>query len=603
MNLVGNATYCVTVMDTNDCSDDSCFVMPFLTNFIPFFTTDTLKCFGDSDGVISLSATSGTPPYSFTWINSISTLSGAGNIETNGEFVHIENLPADQYLITISNVNFDTTFSVEIFQPTSLKLGFSNSQNTSCFGECDGSLSVHIEGGTPPYQLNWSSGGSGDSLNFLCAGTYFLTVSDANSCLANFSFAVTEPEEFVATAIQIQAVSCFEGNDGRAAVTTNGTPLQFAWDTGDSTEIVSGLPEGTYSVTATNFNGCTAVSTLVVNAPSEPVGVAISEKKNISCFGESDGVLEATVSGPGDSFAWNWSQGGNNAVAENISAGTYFVTVTNDKGCPAFDSFTVSQPADIIATFSSVGITCDDPVDAGLILIENVVGGTPPYSFSKDGISFFPDPNLRGLTAGTQAFFVSDAAGCVKEYEATIEGPPDLAVSLGGDLTLNLGDSVLLEATTNFSGLTYIWEPAEQFNCLDCGAEEMLKPFESTVVKVTIIDGPTNCRASDQIRINVVRKRRVFIPNAFTPNGDGTNDLFTIYGGSDVRQIKDLKIFDRRGALVFTATNFLAEDPNNSWDGTYRGKILDPAVFVWLAEIEFIDGRTELFSGDILLAR
>jgi len=603
MNLVGNATYCVTVTDTNGCNDDSCFVMPFLTNFIPFYLTDTLNCFGDSGGVISLSATSGTPPYSFNWINSSSTLTGAGSIEANGEFVSIGNLPADQYSITISDVNFDTTFSVEILQPPSLNLGFFTSQNASCFGECDGRLTVQIGGGTPPYQLNWSNGNSGDSLNLLCAGAYLLTVTDANSCLANFSFSISEPDEFVATATQIQAVSCFEGNDGRATVTTNGTPLQFAWDTGDSTEMVSGLAEGTYSVTVTNSDGCSALSSVAITAPSEAVAVVITEKKPISCFGDSDGALEATISGPGDSFAWHWSQGGRTAVAENISAGTYFVTVTNDKGCTAFDSLTVSEPSDITASFSTVGITCDDPPDAGVVLIENVTGGTPPYSFSKDGITFVPDPILERFRAGMQPFFVSDDAGCVKEYSAIIEGPPDLAVSLGGDLTLNLGDSVFLEATTNFDGLTYIWEPAEQFNCGNCDAEEMLKPLETMVVKVTILDEPTHCRASDQIRIKVVRKRRVFIPNAFTPNGDGRNDFFTVYGGSDVRQIKEFKIFDRNGALVFTASNFMTEDPNNSWNGTFKGRVLDPAVFVWFAEIEFIDGKTELFSGDVLLAR
>lgn len=600
-NLIGGDNYCVTVTDQNGCENDTCLVMPYYLNFIPSATGSSLLCYGNSDGTIEFSAIGGVAPYQYDWESQDNSLSGSGTIPVDGQVIVLPDLPGGQYSIHLSDVAFDTTVLVEIFEPTALVASVSSVTNATCFGDCDGAISLSIAGGTPPYQTNWSNGNTTPNLIGLCAGSYQATVTDANGCTALVSESIQEPPQFTAIATEEQTVSCFQGSDGSAKVTPSEAATSILWSNGMTTAMISGLMGGTYDVTVTNAAGCTATSSILVSTPASPVGVSINQQQGVACQGEDSGILAAVTSGPGISFSYLWNNGSTQATATNLIAGNYSVTVTNDKGCTATAVAALAEPTQIEATGIPNEITCLDLPDAGVISVENVTGGQPPYTYSANGVTYFTDTNLTGFLAGLNTFYVKDANGCVAEFQETINGPSPLVVNLGPDQTLTLGDSLQLHVDANQLVNTYLWSPAEGLSCVDCPSPVVF-PFNSGTYEVvaTTIDG---CSASDEVFIEVKNSQRVYIPNVFSPNGDGLNDEFMPYTDRSVRSIKSFKIFDRQGNNVFSGNNLVPNEPGFGWNGEFRGKVMQAGVFVWLAEIEFVDGRQRLYKGDVLLIR
>ncbi|MBI5915865.1 MAG: gliding motility-associated C-terminal domain-containing protein, partial [Bacteroidetes bacterium] len=600
-NLVGGNNYCVTITDQNGCQQNTCLDMPYYINFIPSAQGDSLACNGDQNGVIEFAAIGGVPPYQFEWQNAANTVSGSGLISFDGQVIVLTDLPGGQYSIHIADVVFDTTVVVEIWEPTKLQVGTVSSTDASCFGVCDGAISVNVTGGIPPYQVSWSNGGIGTSISNLCDGNYTATVTDANGCTIDFDEQIQEPQEFIATASQVQPVSCFAGTDGEVFVTTNSNATSYLWSNNAVTPTVTGLPGGSYAVTVTNAGGCTATASVTVATPNAPVGVTISQTQGIICQGGQTGILQANVSGPGSIFSYIWSNGGTQPSASTLAAGSYSVTISNENGCMASSSASVTEPTEIQVVFSTNQLSCLDPADGGIVTVEQVSGGVGPYSFSSDGFSFDQNQALTGFVAGPNIFYVQDAGGCVREFGATIEGPQQLVIDLGNDESINLGESVTLEVSSNQSNLSYLWSPAELLSCADCRSP-LATPLSDQIFSVTVTD-EFGCTASDDVFVEVNNSRKVYIPNAFSPNGDGFNDLFVPFVGASVRTIKAFNIFDRQGNQVYTASDFLPTGPGMGWDGVFKGKEMQPAVFVWMAQIEFIDGQILLFKGDVALLR
>ncbi len=600
-NLIGGDNYCVEVTDQNGCQNDTCFVMPFYVNFIPSATGSAVLCLGDQTGTIEFSALGGVPPYQFEWSNTANTVSGSGFIPVDGQVIQLTGLPGGEYSVHISDIAFDTTLWVTIFEPTELTVSITNQTDATCAGDCDGAISVSVLGGTPPYQFSWSNSENSSSITNLCAGNYSLTVTDNNGCTATLDTEIEQPPVFSAVATEVQPVSCFQGSDGRATVTTSANAVTYLWSNGESSANINNLSGGIYTVTATNAAGCTAVASVLVTAPTQPVSVAIAELQGIACMGDNTGELQATPSGPGSLFTFTWSNGSIQSMATGLVAGNYSVTISNEKGCTATASANLLEPTDIQAEFTTNEITCLDAADGGIISILQVTGGNPPYTYSADGSFFGQDTDLMGYAAGTNSFFVQDAGGCVKEFMADIVGPAELVIDLGNDKTIDIGDSVKLQLTSSEPLSSYLWSPIEGLSCTDCSSP-IVAPISSGSYSVTVTTAD-GCTASDEIFITVNSNQNVYIPNAFSPNNDGLNDEFMPFTGSSVRSIKSFIIFDRQGNQVFESKNMLLNQPGAGWNGEFRGKAMQPAVFVWLAEIEFFDGKVQRYSGDVTLVK
>jgi len=598
--LVGGDLCCVTVTDSNGCTDEVCFVVEYTTAIIPTFANDTLLCNGNTDGVITFSAINGIPPYTYTWQNQQGSLSGNGQIAAEGGSVDLPGLPAGAYSILINDNFFDTLFTVLVVEPEELRINLQDMANASCFQFCDGSIATEVTGGTLPYTYAWSGGGGTAALaENLCAGNYQLSVTDANGCTALLAANVDQPPAFVATAAVVQEVSCFAGSDGQAQVTDNGNAVAWNWSNGATAPLAAGLPTGAYAVTVTNSDGCRDTAVVVVPQPLAPLQVNIAEAAPISCFDARDGQLAAAVSGPFANLTYAWNSGQQTSSIGGLDVGAYALTVSNEKGCEALAAYLLDQPTAVQAETFATDINCVDGPSAGVITVENVSGGTPGYTFSANGQQFGEVPLFEDLTAGTYPVVVRDAAGCELLLTTSILPPPDIAVELGDDFDLLLGNEATLRANTNSLDALFTWSHTDTLR----SDKATIRPRETTRYVVVVRDTLTQCTAEDAIRVFVDQNPRLYVPNVFSPNNDGSNDTFLPLGGTDLVLIRTLRIFSRGGQLVYEQNDIAPNNLARGWDGTFRGELLNPGVFVYAAEMEFYDGRVAVIGGDVVLMR
>ncbi len=290
--------------------------------------------------------------------------------------------------------------------------------------------------------------------------------------------------------------------------------------------------------------------------------------------------------------------------------GTYTLTVTDENtGCQDTDSATVTEALDLpFADFSVSNITCFGDSD-GVISLDSVSGGQPPYVYSTDGENYSTTTLFTGLSGGLYTIFVQDANGCTNQVQFDIPEPEELTVEISvtfdDDNIVRFGDSVALSMdftpTMPFDSLDNVfWTPSEILSCDTC---EMTwaSPMQSTSFSVTIEEG--DCAATDNLDLIVRTDAPIFVPNAFSPDGDGNNDVLYIFAGDQVEKINSFVIYDRWGEAVHQFFEFLPNDPNFGWDGTWNGQPMNPAVFAWGAEVTLIDGRKVVVKGDVTLIR
>ena len=281
------------------------------------------------------------------------------------------------------------------------------------------------------------------------------------------------------------------------------------------------------------------------------------------------------------------------------------MVIDQGNGCNQSDVVSVDR-IDKIETnviVSSKDVGCSGENDGLITLSPENPNSTLLYSvnqgaFSSTGI-------FSGLEPGTYQLTAEDVNGCQWDTTLTILNGRDLDVSLKDIEMIRYGDSLQLPASLNITEDTTLnisWTNAELLNCNDCLTPWTAPLYESTEFDITVTD-ENGCSDTEKIRIIVDATKHVFIPNSFSPNGDGINDMLYIQSGNDVVKVHNFQIFNRWGEVVFTAQNFDTNDALAGWDGRVRGKVVNAAVYIYLAEVEFIDGRKEVFSGEVVLVR
>ncbi|MEO1624038.1 MAG: T9SS type B sorting domain-containing protein [Bacteroidota bacterium] len=323
--------------------------------------------------------------------------------------------------------------------------------------------------------------------------------------------------------------------------------------------------------------------------------------ESISCTGARDGALEVDIlSGGTPPYQYQWSAGRSGQRIEGLSADWYHLTVTDGIGCIALDSFLLEEPAPLSLSLAVSDVRCFGYSDGRLEVVA-ASGGVGPYEYAYGNQAFGDQLVFEGLGVGSHRIRLRDANGCEQTEVIGIGAPPQLLVSLGRDTVLALGDSLRIPAIVSvpLSEVERLeWEGED---CSGCPVLA-LRPLFSTTYAIEISDS-AGCLASDEISIRLLKERKVYFPNVFTPNGDGVNERFFPQAGREVARIRHLRLFNRWGDLLFEARDFLPNDPSMGWDGVFRGQRLDPAVFLYSAEVLFIDGESKQFQGDVSLIR
>ena len=411
LSNVAAGTYTVTITDDNGCTESATDTVNESGGITMTLTPENATCNGLPNGNIGVDIQGGTPNFSYAWSN--------GSTDQN-----LSNVPAGTYTVTATDANGCSQSAMDIVtEPAAIDLGLTP-ESTTCNGLSNGNIELDIQGGTPGYSFEWSDGSTGQNLTDVPGGTYTVTATDANGCTETAMGTVNEPAAIDLT-LSPEDAACNGASNGNVQLDiSGGTPgFSYAWSNGASTQNLSNVPAGTYTVTATDAKGCAETSSATVGQPSAiSSGTTVT---NAGCAGANNGGIELTVSGGTPGYTFEWSDGSTDQNLSNVAAGTYTVTISDDAGCTQTASATVGQQSTLTVDVIAVAAPCFGVAGGSAAALAD--GGDPDYTYlwsnSETTLS------IEDLLAGTYTVTVTDAAGCTQSNSATVTSPPAIAAS------------------------------------------------------------------------------------------------------------------------------------------------------------------------------
>ena len=591
--------YSLTVTDANGCTADTSSYAITSIPLLSFTASSTpVSCYNGNNGSALASVTSGTPPYMYSFNNgTYGTDSAVGNVSAGNLLINVTDA---------NNCSADTTITLS--QPTQLVTSLVNPQtNEVCNGGGTGELDVTTTGGTPGYTFKWSNQFIGTDNTALTAGTYTLIVIDFNDCADTTNYIITQPTPVVANPIVTNAL-CYETPTGSIdANPSGGTPgYSFIWNTGETTQVADTLVKGLYDCTITDANGCSIIATATV---SQPTHIVLTQDSGIAvlCVGQSTGKLLVTATGGYPPYFYNATQDGVNFVSTTdgiitgLDTGIYNIQIFDSVGCSVvYQGFVPNAVPDVFYNPVADSTLCYGPnYDDGGVFVLDSTAQNGPYKYSIDGGALQDTGYFGNLSAGPHVVTAVSNNGCTTSIPVVVPQPLPVEVVVTPDsVTLPLGGSQsVLVTTLNTTNPTYNWVPSSGLSCVDC-PNPVVNAYTAGnyVVTVSMVNGTATCYGSANLTVNVLSHTQAFAPNAFSPNGDGNNDVFQIYG-EDIKTL-DMKVFNRWGELVYSTTNSMA-----GWDGSYKGQMQMPGVYTYITVITYLDNSQETKKGTVTLLR
>ncbi len=326
----------------------------------------------------------------------------------------------------------------------------------------------------------------------------------------------------------------------------------------------------------------------------------------LSCTSANDATLEAIVIGAIGEVNYLWDQGAQTSTLENLGVGTYSVIVTDELGCTDTETIELQSQDSVSIDFIAEASLCD--ANVGTITIFDITLS------NENGFSLFLDDILAPISnlefpvsfttnGGMHELVVIDDGGCrwVEEFEIVNVDPNELIIEQQDPFVIESGGSIALDINANFVIDSISWSASDALSCTNC-LNPIASPLNTTLFRAEVFD-IQGCNIFTNVTVIVDKVQNVYIPNIFSPNEDGFNDQFYVFGNVEVAQVREFHIYDKWGNQVFTAENIPANDPASGWDGKYRGERMQPGVFVYYGIIEFIDGSELFIEGDVTLIK
>ena len=431
-------TYTLMVTDTNSCSASALITLTQPDSTVIDATIGTFtggantSCSGTADGSISVAISGGTPDHTLQW-------SGPDNFVSDQTV--LSGLSAGDYLLTVTDLNgCQTTLPISLQGPAPINAQFlpgvqPGGTNISCAGQTDGSLQTLITGGVPGLSYLWNGPGGYTStsadLTGLAAGQYCLTVTDTNGCSLQQCITLTAPDSLNASATSSPADCGLSVGSASATVAGGSAPFAYLWSNGQTTADMSGVATGTYAVTVTDANGCSAQATTVV--AGSPAAQGTATVSNALCNGNADGVIDLTMTSGSAPYSYTWTGGISSEDIAGLAAGSYQVQVIDAAGCTWSALYTVDQPAAIgadstvLVHANGFNISAMGAADGSITVDAN--GGTGPYSYLwSNGAT---TATIGGLTAGAYTVTITDANGCVQQLAFLLDQPNEVQLPTG----------------------------------------------------------------------------------------------------------------------------------------------------------------------------
>ncbi len=402
VNNLPAGAYIFTVTDSENCSSTASVTISQPATLIANATATSETAAGAADGTATASPTGGTPLYTYLW-------------NTSGTTASITGLAPGSYTVSVTDANNCTvvqTVTVNSFNCT--LTATASTTNVTCNGAGNGTATVQLNGAALPATYLWSNGNTTATATNLSPGAYTVEITDANNCPAELSVNITQPPLLLANASSTNQTAVGV-NDGTATAQPAGgtAPYSYNWSNNATTQTITGLAPGTYTVSVTDGNNCTAVQTVTVNAFNCTLTATISTV-NVSCAGNSNGQATAVPAGTTQSVTYAWSNSATTSTISNLTAGTYTVIVSDAVGCVAVSTATITEPAPLLAAVENINHV-DCPEDKDGSAIASASGGTAPYQIAWPNGS-----NGQNLGVGTYIFTVTDANGCSSTQSVSI---------------------------------------------------------------------------------------------------------------------------------------------------------------------------------------
>jgi gliding motility-associated-like protein len=591
-NNLAAGVYSVTSSDANSCRLINSITVTQASAISVTAVPLDIACSTSNIGGVNLSLSGGTASYSFQWSN------GATSQNISG-------LSAGNYAVTISDANNCLSFASATVNSTPGLQVIATGTNLSCNGANDGCVQVFVNGGTAPYDYLWSNTSTLDSVCGLAAGTYIVIVTDngATNCTGTDTITITAPAALVSNTVSITNGNCTTPGAINISVSGGTAPYSFVWSNGATSEDLSGLSAGTYSVTIIDANGCSIVNNSnTVNSSGQPQ-VLVNNSTNPTCNNSNDGTITLTVSGGTAPYSFVWSDGQTSQNLSALDGGNYSVTVSDALGCTATLAVSLNEPAAIQTTIITVQADCND---ANASISVSASGGAgAPYSFVWQNASTTQD--LTGLSSGNYSVTIEDANGCTLVESINIAAPliPQLSAFIGqagvSDSTIVIGEIIAVNAGADQSaqGVSYSWSSLptsanfENDTIFATNVSPDPAGFYSLVITATSADG---CISTDTLSLTVNPASDPKIPNAFSPNNDGTNDIFRVVD-LNVQYLKEFKVYNRWGQLLY-------DNLQGSWDGTFNGSEQPREAYLYIISWQLpSDPNPVLIRGTVTLLR
>lgn len=609
---IREGTYSVTISDANGCADTAIVTVNPLGNALRVANVVIRdpRCHGSADGFIVVNVSGGQGPYTYQWDNNVQTPNNT-------------NLKAGRHCLRIDDFGncppLDTCFTLN--EPPAIGVNLTGVSPTSCstVGTCDGSAILNTNCQDTFVSITWSSGkqvfSRNDTVRNLCSGQQFVIVS-CGICADTMLFNVPEPVPIGIDSAQLSVISprCYGMLDGEITVKAKGgtKPYQYCWvNPNVNASTISNLAEGTYYLTIKDSLNCAHIDSIRLRQPdSIRVNIIAGSTLDVSCPGSQDGrITTAWNGGNGGPGNFNWTPAAPaDSVLTNLAAGTYTLVVTDFRGCTGQASYTVLEPPPIQFTLTPIDTPkCEN--DQIQFSVNQASGGSGAvYRFTINNGAPVNIGELVPLFPGTYTIRIYDKNNCYRDSTIIIQNPSNLlSLDFGKDSdTIQLGDSVLLDGKLFNTGKisTILWTPVQGVHNPG-STTSFVSPGRTTVYLLSVTD-EDGCEVSDQITVIVRSTRRFYAPNVFSPNGDNINDDFEITLGAGVQSVRSVSIFDRWGNLVNRQENLVRNgEKMKLWNGRFgnNGDLMNPGVFVYVAEVVFLDGTTSFYRGDLTLLR
>tara|TARA_Y100000034_G_scaffold32291_1_gene39559 strand:+ start:126988 stop:133959 length:6972 start_codon:yes stop_codon:yes gene_type:complete len=583
-------TYTLDVTDANGCTTSETYVLTEPDALgIQLQSQTNVLCFGATTGSIDINVTGGTPTetspgvfeYTYQW-------SGPNGFSSSNE--DLSNIQAGSYTVTVTdNLGCTIPLTVEITQPDDIDIQV-NKNDISCYGRTDGNIDISVSGGVGPYSISWDNLANGFSLTDLSAGTYTATITDANNCVKVEAITISEPDFTMTT--RVTPITCNGETDGSITLNVTGgvAPINVEW-ADDSTAGLTrnGLGPGTYSVRITDSSpsACPIEETFVIiDPPGMTVTSTITDA--VDCAVADRGAIDLTVVGGTPPYSFVWSNTETTEDISNLPAGDYSVTVTDSQGCNTTSQFTIFRQEDITITLDRQMVPDCPNFSVSEQITATTSGGFPPYTYSwSAGTVNANNPAIMNAGQnGSYVLTVTDNNGCSATSSFTVSlpetGTPDFSYSSAALTSYNflsIDDPIQFTNLTDGDYSSVRWDFGD--GSVNSSEENPIHTYE-TVGRYTVrltVTFDSGCLETVERDIEITIGYKLILPNGFTPNGDGFNEVIRpSFAGFTAMS---MTIYDNWGTTLYF------EEGSTSltgWDGKINGQPAMPGNYVMVVK-------------------